>query len=297
MTCGIYSITNKTTGKMYIGQSVNIEKRWKQHIRAYDANNSYIDRSLKKHGEDAFDFNILFECDKSKLSDEEQKFIKLYGTYKNGYNLTWGGEISPSIFPEIAKKISESNKGEKAYWYGKHFSEETKKKLSAMRKGRKCSQSTKLKMSKHQNTSGIYNVIKSKNKRLKQGFVWRYQYYEDNIQKTIDSVYLERLEKKVKERGLPWIILDEEKVKKSLVELEKLYSKRLESHSSGIKRVHKKKSKTANQGFVWEYSYYNGDKRCFISSVDLDKLKEKVTSQGLEWIIINEDKAKEIGGI
>lgn len=31
--CGIYKITNVTNGKVYIGQSVNIAERWKQHIK------------------------------------------------------------------------------------------------------------------------------------------------------------------------------------------------------------------------------------------------------------------------
>ena len=31
--CGIYKITNKQTGDIYIGQSVNIADRWKQHVK------------------------------------------------------------------------------------------------------------------------------------------------------------------------------------------------------------------------------------------------------------------------
>jgi len=31
MISGIYKITNKVNGKVYIGQSVDIERRWKEH--------------------------------------------------------------------------------------------------------------------------------------------------------------------------------------------------------------------------------------------------------------------------
>ena len=33
MTIGIYQIQNKINGKIYIGQSINIKKRLKQHLR------------------------------------------------------------------------------------------------------------------------------------------------------------------------------------------------------------------------------------------------------------------------
>ena len=39
---GIYSITNKINGKRYIGQSININNRWKEHIRNIDNPNKII---------------------------------------------------------------------------------------------------------------------------------------------------------------------------------------------------------------------------------------------------------------
>lgn len=49
--CGIYKIINKINNKIYVGQSVNIQKRWYQHL--YDANHRLtigIDQAIKKYG-------------------------------------------------------------------------------------------------------------------------------------------------------------------------------------------------------------------------------------------------------
>lgn len=92
MTCGIYLIKNKLTGQMYVGQSVNIENRFRQHITPSNIR-QYIDKSIKKYGMRNFFFKILFECKEEELDREEIKIIRLYNTYldKNHYNLTPGG--------------------------------------------------------------------------------------------------------------------------------------------------------------------------------------------------------------
>ena len=240
MTCGIYSITNKNTGKMYIGQSINIEKRFKDHITKGNKK-CYIDRSINKHGGDAFDFNILFECDKSQLSEEEQKFIKLYGTYKNGYNLTWGGEGCSGYkhTAETKKKISEAGKGripseetkkkmseniigywkgkkgKNHHWYGQHHSEETKRKIAESNKGQTRSEETRRRISEIQNTSGYYRVTKMKAISCEQGYVWAYRYRVDGKVKKISSVDIGTLKQKVLDKGLKWEIIDEDNAKRT----------------------------------------------------------------------------------
>lgn len=280
MTCGIYSITNKETGKMYIGQSIDIERRFRNHIIS-GSPKSYIDRSIKKHGKESFDFKIILRCDESELLDEESKFIKLFGTYKNGYNLTWGGEINPSKCPEIAKKISESNKGEKAYWYGKNFSEQMK-----------------LKMSRKKNSTGYYGVYKKKKIDCKQGFTWVYQYRENKKYKTISCTDLKELKKKVLEKGLHWEIINELHAKQSLTENTQncQQNKQISKlNTSGILNVSKTKDSTVKQGFLWQYNYYEQSKKKKISRVKPFDLKEVVLSKGFEWIVVDEEKAKANG--
>lgn len=53
---GIYKITNRINGKSYVGQSINMEKRFKEHLYKQD---TYIDRAIHKYGKDNFNFEIL----------------------------------------------------------------------------------------------------------------------------------------------------------------------------------------------------------------------------------------------
>lgn len=66
--------------------------------------------------------------------------------------------------------------------------------------------------SKVKNCSGYFRVQIVKNNKLKQGYEYRYRWYEggkkDGKRKTIGRVNLDDLEKEVKKRGLPWIKLD-----------------------------------------------------------------------------------------
>lgn len=89
---GIYKITNKINGKVYIGQSIDIERRWKEHIQRDRTNTSLIHLAIIKYGKDNFDFDIIEECSQSELNEKEQYWIKYYNSFENGYNLTRGGE-------------------------------------------------------------------------------------------------------------------------------------------------------------------------------------------------------------
>lgn len=78
---------------------------------------------------------------------------------------------------------------------------------------------------------------------------------------------------------------------KSMVQMSKTRT------ATGYYRVSKDKKHDVNQGFVWKYQYYIDGKRKSIVSVNLKDLKDKVVSKGLDWIVLDEDKAKECGVI
>lgn len=96
MTCGIYKIENKINKKIYIGQSIEIENRWKKHL--YTKDDFLIHRAIQKYGKQCFDFSILEECDVSELNDKEQYWIEYYNSLMpNGYNMTPGGSTGAGL--------------------------------------------------------------------------------------------------------------------------------------------------------------------------------------------------------
>ena len=93
---GIYKITNQINGKIYIGQSIDIELRWKAHQTRFNNPNSHeydyhLYRSMRKYGLDNFSFELVELCEKDELNDRERYWIKYYDSYNNGYNETEGG--------------------------------------------------------------------------------------------------------------------------------------------------------------------------------------------------------------
>ena len=94
---GIYKITNKINGNSYIGQSIHIEKRIKEHKLKYNwerEKNKTLYQAFQKYGIENFSFEIIEECEPDILDNREQFWIDYYDTYKNGYNMTCGGETN-----------------------------------------------------------------------------------------------------------------------------------------------------------------------------------------------------------
>lgn len=99
MISGIYKIENKINHKVYIGQSVDIPKRWREHRSgAFNPNNKdynmVIYQAIRKYGIENFDFVILELGLPDALNNLEVKWIKHYNSYHNGYNCTEGGDES-----------------------------------------------------------------------------------------------------------------------------------------------------------------------------------------------------------
>jgi len=95
---GIYKITNSVNNKSYIGQSINIEFRWKEHQRIAKSPNNYsrknkypLYQAIRKYGLENFTFEILEECQEEILDEREIYWIQFFDSFENGYNLTLGG--------------------------------------------------------------------------------------------------------------------------------------------------------------------------------------------------------------
>nr|DAP64199.1 MAG TPA: intron associated endonuclease [Caudoviricetes sp.] len=181
MTCGIYKITSPS-GNCYVGQSVNIEKRWMAHRYSVkkERHNRAFTNAVKKYGIDSFVFEILEECSVDELTDREQFWMdKLKPKYcirvaaDSNFGLVHSEETKRKMSEanrgktpseETKRKIGEANKGrilseehkmklreamsgEKHHGFGKALSEKTKRKIGEASRGRTHSKEAKQKMS------------------------------------------------------------------------------------------------------------------------------------------------------
>lgn len=159
---GIYKITNPK-GKIYIGQSVDIEKRFKTYLRDSCKSQSKLYASLKKYGAENHKYEIICICSIEDLSEKEKFYVDHFKTFNSttGLNIRDGGGNSAILSEEQKNKISKSLKGKKhsperieknrMSHIGIKMSEETKKKLSENSPknnlGKKASIETRLKQS------------------------------------------------------------------------------------------------------------------------------------------------------
>jgi len=105
----IYMLTNKQTGKSYIGQTKKkkVEDRWRQHRNAYETTKTYIANAIRSHGWEAFEASVICELPDEELNDREILEIKGRNTLApNGYNLETGGGVAKELHPDTRVKLS-----------------------------------------------------------------------------------------------------------------------------------------------------------------------------------------------
>lgn len=135
----IYTITNKITGEVYVGQTVNVGKRFYLHRRTLREDrhcNPYLQRSYNKYGSEAFAYLIVEECDNYDIANiiEDRRITELRANRIQVYNLRQGGR-NGKLSEEHKRKIGDANRGKK-------HTVEARRKMSAWQKGRKQSKET-----------------------------------------------------------------------------------------------------------------------------------------------------------
>lgn len=88
---GIYKFENNITHLCYIGQSINIEERYKEHIKKSKTGTNKFYQAIQQYGINNFTFSILEECPYEELDNREIYWINYYDSFFNGYNSTTGG--------------------------------------------------------------------------------------------------------------------------------------------------------------------------------------------------------------
>ena len=107
---GIYKITNVKNGDCYIGQSIDIGRRWRSHLSCHSREGThyeyYLYRAFRKYGVDNFKFEVLEECPVELLTEREQWY---YDKMKPSYNIIRPKD-NPMHNKEVVKKMKESAK-------------------------------------------------------------------------------------------------------------------------------------------------------------------------------------------
>lgn len=137
---GIYMWTSPS-GKSYIGQSVDLVMRKRIFCtfnHTYGGNKINCARKKYSH-KSLWNYKVLEYCGVDKLDEREKYYIKLYNTVNNGYNCESGGHENKIISDEVKRKLSEAMKGKRCGenhpMWGRHLTEEQKRKMSKAKKG------------------------------------------------------------------------------------------------------------------------------------------------------------------
>jgi group I intron endonuclease len=126
----IYRYTCTISGKPYVGQTrKKVRVRWHQHVSAALTNSDHqcqaLSRAIRKYGRQSFVCEVLAVAD----SQEEANLLESFwiaasdSLSPNGYNLSYGGDVSGVISDETRKKISANTKRQLAAMTPKERSE------------------------------------------------------------------------------------------------------------------------------------------------------------------------------
>lgn len=189
-TVGIYKIENDVTHKVYIGQSIHLTTRYNEHLCALRRGVHYLkvlQDEFNEYGENHFSFNVLEECSVTDLDDRETYWLDAYGGYQSDtvYNKVNGGRHhkgdSNPMYGHVwsEQRCSEQSARMKAYFsdptnhpmYGKHHTEESRKKISESQKGVPQPEELNRKRSETMKRKFASGELKSHSKGRGSGFV------------------------------------------------------------------------------------------------------------------------------
>lgn len=104
---GIYKITNKINGKMYIGQTRHFQKRWAEHKnKAKDPNQTRkLYKAMYQYGIDNFSFEVIECCKIEELNKRELYWIDYYNSIEEGYNMSLIQNTQRKVDYETVKQI------------------------------------------------------------------------------------------------------------------------------------------------------------------------------------------------
>ena len=164
---------------MYVGQSINIQKRLKTHTWNTKNQKFYIHKAIHKYGVENFSFEVLLYAEGDEyLNFMEQKCIQSFNTFApNGYNLDSGGLVNRNLSESTKEKM----RGRKAWNKGVPMSDEQKEKMRKMDKSYTKTPEYRKMMSEAKKRSGISpehrekinasQKLRAEKNRMKKGLI------------------------------------------------------------------------------------------------------------------------------
>lgn len=125
---GIYKITNVENGKVYIGSSVDINRRWWEHrsrLKYKRHGNDHLLSAWSKYGKEKFHFCIIEECLKDHFKERESYWIRHYNSDNRefGYNKSIP-DTPESFIKDSRTPILKKGRGKKITCINKETGEE-----------------------------------------------------------------------------------------------------------------------------------------------------------------------------
>ena len=122
---GVYQIKCIENEKIYIGQTIDLDRRLYDHLRTLRRgthHNHYLQRAFDKYGEKSFEFSVLQECSIDDLDKVEKEWIARLNSMNPlvGYNLESGGNPGK----EVSEETKEKKRGKNNPMFGKKLPKE-----------------------------------------------------------------------------------------------------------------------------------------------------------------------------
>lgn len=151
MPSGVYSITNKVNGKLYVGGAVCLSSRWNRHLhdlRRGQHHSGKLQHAWGKYGESAFEHRVILICAKEHVNYYEQRALEVLDAQARGYNILGhaGSSLGYRHTPETKHKLKALMLA-RAPTYGIPCSDEKKRKIGDANRGRVASEQTRKKLS------------------------------------------------------------------------------------------------------------------------------------------------------
>lgn len=129
----IYLVSNLHTEKVYVGRTNRaLSLRWKEHVRDSKIRSVYFSKAIKKWGPESFRMRVIRRTfDEKEAYELEKHYILMFKSYdpEYGYNGSFGGDGAGIPTEETKCKLSLARLGPKHFLWGKHRSQDTKRKL------------------------------------------------------------------------------------------------------------------------------------------------------------------------